>query len=326
MVSNLLAVLLPIAAQRGLFPILKRMIRLKWSPTHGTVSGPHQARNERLSLGDVVDQSHTAEGLSLRAFASFFLGVTPGRNQLPTVPPGLLWSWDSMRTFAAEAWDNLKHGFEESSDLRWTLLVAVAMALFFFGTIILSVFTAWVVTDTIAVSMHPACNIYVPNSSTGMPASTEGAKYFHDVEVDSAEYARRCYNASDGADGCNFFYQQSIPFTISENTTCPFKYGSDGLCFDGLLSGFTLNTSKVTPEAIGINTPLKYTFQRETTCSPLQMDNRFIRRVEAGNNTTYYQYLYGRQTGNQGGCRPDIDDCTFELILGMVDDQSYSAL
>jgi hypothetical protein len=77
------------------------------------------------------------------------------------------------------------------------------------------------------------------------------------------------------------------------------------------------------PETIGINTPLKYTFQRDTTCSPLLMDDRFIKRLPLGNETykiVHFRYFYGNSTGRLL-CTSNFVNCTFELPISGVDPQ-----
>ena len=269
-------------------------------------------------------EADAPETLSWELLMSTFHRIAPGANVLEPRAQRLSWSLRSLQDFWHDLWNNFKQALGESRDLPWIIALAGGMALLFFGTIVAGVLCGFVVSDTTAISNHPGCNIYTPGSNTSNPSGTRSQKFYHDIEVDSGAYARRCYNASDGADGCNNFYQQSIPYTAIENVSCPFKGHSMDLCFDGPSSAFSLRTGKVLPEAIGINTPLKYTFERETICSPLLMDNRLIRRTVRENNTIFYRYLYGRRNGKQGMCTGDLDFCTFELRIGFVDGASYS--
>jgi hypothetical protein len=274
-----------------------------------------------LSLRNVARESHSAEGLSLRSLASFFGRVVPGLIQVGTDIRSPTWSRISGSQFWLELWSNFKHVSAESSDLLLTLLMAFVMAAIFFGSILVGVYSASVNSTTVAISAHPGCNIYIPDFSWSNPLFTNTQKYFHEIEVESGEYARRCYNATDGSDGCNYFYKQSIQFSVTENTTCPFRSGSEDLCFGSPSSALTLTTGKVAPQTIGINTPLKYTFERETTCSPLRMDGDLIQRVVDDKNTVYYRYFYGSRVANQFGCPSNLINCTYELPF--IIDQSY---
>lgn len=199
-------------------------------------------------------------------------------------------------------------------------LIASGMATLYIGVILVSIFSALVVTDSIAISTHPGCALISYNASFGnipVPYVTKGMKYYHDIETDSGDYARKCYNRTDGADGCNYFYEQSIQFSIKQNDTCPFKTESGDLCFDGPSSAFTLSTSRIRPETIGINTPLKYTFQRQATCSPLRMDDDYIKPFRNEENTLMFRYFYGHRTG-QGQCSSGFSNCTFELPCAII--------
>jgi hypothetical protein len=185
------------------------------------------------------------------------------------------------------------------------------MAILFLGSILLSVFSAWVVSNTVAISTHPGCGIFTVNGSNDSQSFSRSQKYYHSIEEESAEYARQCYNTSGSSDSCTFFYKQSIPVFTTHNTTCPFQSKVGDLCFDGSSSAFTLSTGRVNPEIIGINTPLKYTFQRDTTCSPLRMDENFIRPF-IKNKTLYYRYFYGSRKGDWDWS-PEFTNCTFEV-------------
>ena len=316
MLSNFLAVLVPFVIARGLFPILKRIILLS--------SPPNQTSRGGQSPAALIQGADAPEELGWGACLFFLDHITSRANILGPPNRQSPWSLRSLQEFGHESWENTKQAWMESRDLPWTITLAVGMALVFFGTIVAGVLCNLVLSDTTAISNHPGCNIYTPGSNTSNPSQTMAQKFYHDVEVDSGVYARRCYNASDGADGCDGFYQQSIPYTAIENVSCPFKGHSVDLCFDGPSSAFSLSTGKVPPEAIGINTPLKYTFERETTCAPLIMDDRLIRRTVDENNTIFYRYLYGRRKGGRGTCTGDLEFCTFELRIGFVDSPSYS--
>jgi len=71
---------------------------------------------------------------------------------------------------------------------------------------VLSVFSASIISDTMAVSNFLGCGIYIGNVQNVTTESRHlSMKHYYEIEVDSGEYARRCYDAKDGADGCNLF-------------------------------------------------------------------------------------------------------------------------
>jgi hypothetical protein len=242
---------------------------------------------------------------------SLFGGITPGLIQLGQatrrygcrLPLG---------QFFRDTWAFFK---DRLRMLPGAALIASGMATLYIGVILVSIFSALVVTDSIAISTHPGCALISYNASFGIipiPNVTMGMKYYYNIETESGDYARKCYNGTDGADGCNYFYEQSIQFSIKENDTCPFESEFGDLCFNGPSSAFTLSTGWIRPETIGINTPLKYTFQRQTTCSPLRMDDDFIKPFRKEDKTLMFRYFYGHRSGI-GQCSSGFSNCTFEL-------------
>lgn len=190
----------------------------------------------------------------------------------------------------------------------------------------MGVFSALVVSNSVAISAHPGRGIFRANGSMENPYYATMQKYYHDIEEESGYYSRRCYNLSERADGCNFFYEQSIQFDTFFNTTCPFTSELGPLCYDGPSSAVTFKTGIVKPETIGINTPLKYTFERETTCSPLRMDDTFIKRYVNKKKDVWFRYFYGSRTCDWN-CSQSISNCTYELPERYpLSYASYSAL
>lgn len=174
-------------------------------------------------------------------------------------------------------------------------------------------FSSKVVSDSVAISTHPGCGIFanLTSGNYGQAQNTLEEKY--ELELESAEYAKRCYNAEDRADGCNFFYKQSIPVFTVDNDTYPFRSDFGDLCLQGPSSGFTLSTGNVSPENIGVNTPYKFTFQRNITCSPLRVDG-FTQVFRNEKDEPYIRYFYGHRNGSIS-CSPGTKNCTFEVHL-----------
>jgi hypothetical protein len=147
-----------------------------------------------------------------------------------------------------DTWDNFKNRLQEQP---WALFLAFSMASLYVGAIIIGIFSAFLASNAIALSdHHPGCGIFYPND-TGLiytPYGSTWLKYFHGLESESGEYARRCYNGTGLADDCNSFYEPSIQFSVKHNDTCPFKSEFGPLCFGGPSSAFTLSTGYLGPE------------------------------------------------------------------------------
>ena len=272
---------------------------------------------------DAVKESHSPEGLFWRLIKLLFCGVRAGLIQLPTTKPS--------RQSICHTWESFKSRVSEQPG---ALFLAIGTAGLYIGIILISIYSVLVAGNTIAVSdNHPGCGIFLTNDSTGLlpnPYWSRWRKYYHDLESESGEYARRCYNGTDHGDDCNYFYEPSIQFTVKDNDTCPFESKFGPLCIGGSSGAFTLSTGYVRPETIGINTELNYTFVRQATCSPLLMDDRFVRPVlpvDMDNEGLTFRYFYGNSTGSSA-CSGGLSNCTCELSAGfhIGSSSSYSVL
>jgi hypothetical protein len=307
--SNALAVFLAVAA-KATFTIAKRFILFVDKKTPDTIAPE--------VLG-AVRESHSPEGLFWRLCKLLFGGVVAGLIELPVagfIPQNRGFGFPSRESLG-HTWDNF---IDRLKGLPWALFIAFSMATLYIGLILGSIFSVLVVDNSVAVSNHPGCGMLMYNHSTD-PYVTMRQKYFYDIESESGEYARRCYNGTNLADGCNYFYQPSIPFTVRHNDTCPFKSEFGPLCIGGTSGALTITTGRVRPEVIGINTKLKYTFIRQATCSPLITDDRFVRPFLMDNQNLYYRYFYGNTIPS--ACSGGFSNCTFEIRAGV--DSGFSA-
>jgi hypothetical protein len=317
--SNALAVFLTIAAKSS-FAIVKRCILVI------DEKNPDKIAPEVL---DVVRESHSAEGLFWRLCKLLFSGVAAGLIELPT--SGLLPHNSRFRVPSRESlahtWENL---MDRLKGLPWALFLAFVMVTLYIGLMLVSIFSVLVVNNSVAMSDHPGCGLFTPNSSEGVlpnPYFSMWKRYYHNVESESGDYAKRCYNGASPAGSCDDFYQPSIPFTVTDNDTCPFKDDSGSLCVGGSSGALTLTTGQIRPEAIGINTKFKYTFVRQTTCSPLITDDRYVKPYVSDGQPLKFRYFYGNRTG-ESACSGGFSNCTFELSNGLhIDiDPFYSVL
>jgi hypothetical protein len=166
------------------------------------------------------------------------------------------------------------------------------VAIFFFSNVIVFAGFGFVapqaiklIMESAVLSNNPDCGYWVRNSSSLGPSPT-GHDYLREVEA--LAYAKKCYHALPGADGCNAFLTQALPYTNSSNQLCPFE---PSLCSGGEFSAFTLDTGPVSSKALGINVPVGYSFRRATTCSPI------VRRVNVSEDGRDYIYDYGKAAG-----------------------------
>jgi hypothetical protein len=174
---------------------------------------------------DAVRESHSQEGLFWRLCKLLFRGIATGLIQLSATglnPRHCSFRVPSMQAIR-DTWDNFKKRLQEQP---WALLLAFSMASLYIGAITIGIFSAFLASNAIALSdHHPGCGIFYPND-TGLISTPYGStwlKYFHGLESESGEYARRCYNGTGLADDCNSFYEPSIQFSVKHNDTCPFK-------------------------------------------------------------------------------------------------------
>jgi hypothetical protein len=316
--SNGLAIFLTLSA-KGFFAFAKRCVLII------DKKYPNRIATE---VSDAVRESHSPEGLFWRLCKLLFDGVATGLNKLPTT--GLAPRKCSFRVPSRESLCDTWASFKARlGDLPWGLLLAFSMATLYVGAILVGIFSALVASNSTAVSNHPGCGLVLSNDSTlPNPYWSLWQGYYYALESESGEYARRCYNGMDNADDCNYFYEPSIEFAVTDNDTCPFKSEFGPLCSGGPSGAFTLRTGYVRPESVGINTKLKYTFIRQASCSPLIMDDRFVRVFVADKKEVHFRYFYGNSTG-ESACSGGFSNCTCELAMGSISAgiyPSYSVL
>ncbi|KAL8783281.1 MAG: hypothetical protein Q9213_004715 [Squamulea squamosa] len=137
-----------------------------------------------------------------------------------------------------------------------------------------------IVSDSTALVSSPLCTL----------------KWAFFEESNAAEYSRKCYKAQPGADGCNFFKNQSLAFTEKPVSTCPFPGKTCALDENPAL---LLDTGYIDAKYLGINSKIPYHFRRTTTCAPLKPDGELL-SVEIGQENLNHIAdgvgdFYGRQ-------------------------------
>lgn len=180
-------------------------------------------------------------------------------------------------------------GFEKSN--LWARIWEVVLLVFLvgfclgaFGLFIWgSIASGTIISDSAALADGQDCGFWIPDSSA--PRKENGTYgYYYLQELDAGEYARKCYGAPDGADGCNVFVSQDMPYTEIDKSLCPF---SDELCLNGRFSALRMTTPLLSSKMLGINVLTGYLFNRSTTCAPVKRVG-FVKE-----NGTNYEYNYG---------------------------------
>jgi hypothetical protein len=122
------------------------------------------------------------------------------------------------------------------------------------------------------------------------------------------EYAKSCYGAVKGADGCNFFVTQDFPITETEDDFCAFE----DLCLDGRYTAFSLSTELISSKSLGINVPTGYKFNRTTTCAPIKREGKVV-------ETPYsYEYYYGAYGTNNWTWKAPLPKTKLKHFLAMM--------
>lgn len=184
-----------------------------------------------------------------------------------------------------------QRGYYRSNVLRLLpqLFVGISYMVLFVAFQVCGVVTALLATTSSAISAHPDCGTYIADSKNPEEIRNIAAPYYFAMQSASASWARDCYNVQGTPDGCSFFLNQSISYSI-ENSSCPF---APELCFGGTTSPVRFSTGPISGRIIGINAPKTFDFNRTTVCSPLNMNETFVSLVERKGIKSTFEYYYG---------------------------------
>jgi len=243
----------------------------RFSETLNVLLGPRANEDHILFQFSRVTEDPTIESLGWHMMLEFYEKVRPPVIRLPA----------TLRMNAIFA-----------RDLILLIFGGLVFLGAYVGFVILSILTARLATDTTALSASPDCGVYLPSANLSTIFNIS-RPYEFDTQLESATWAERCYHAEDGADGCNLLLQQSINYTIEDNSNCLFL---DDMCYGGASSAISFSTDAINARALGINTPGTFEFQRNTTCSPLNMNHTFIKLHQNRSEYTF-SYHYGPATG-----------------------------
>ena len=183
------------------------------------------------------------------------------RIQLPNVRSRHRYGWlnrleDRLaNSRVSQVWDNvLRQPFD--------VIASICLALLFVAVFVAessgAIFSASVLSDSVALATSPNCSIlaaYAPDRVTSQLARR------------AALYRDQCYRSGRRrANGCSFFYNQTIAFTDASDEPCPFERD---YCRPGPTNAYTLDTGYVEAKVLGINSAENLYFRRRATCSPM---------------------------------------------------------
>lgn len=109
-----------------------------------------------------------------------------------------------------------------------------------------------------------------------------------DVVSRAAIYAKRCYSQNVTVEQCNLFYTRAIKFEERGNAKCPFV---GDVCLGGKDSAYSASTGFTDANFLGINVAEPLYFRRSLVCSPMAVDDCFIRYRQDELNDTVVDYV-----------------------------------
>lgn len=220
-----------------------------------------------------IENSHSELGAALDLITKGFKLLKADRIQLFIPSPVSKRHCQSLPKIA-RLWSNF---IQQPVDVMVPFLLSAAFIGLFVAQSSSSILSARILTDKIALSIPPGC-------TTGFRLSTTTFALSFDAAI---AYTKQCYHAEEGAEGCNFFYNQSIKYIEKANQTCPFRGKT---CAWGRNSALSFDTGLVDAHFLGINSQKKYQFRRKMLCAPLLPDGDFIISETGTDNTTSIRY------------------------------------
>ena len=200
---------------------------------------------------------------------------------------------ESSRDFG---WKCVKYIFQDGKINSKSIALGLLITLVFVGLFVawatVGVLSAGIASDGVGLSSSKSCGLWQFDDEAGDEAAYRSDLSNRRKEERASEYAQNCYNTPDAINtlSCRIFYNQSISFESKSRQRCPFL--SSELCYDGLYSAATFDTGYVDASTIGINAPATHKFRRTSSCSPLNMSEPYIKKVQGTDKSSYF-YNYG---------------------------------
>ena len=249
-------------------------------------------------LGSQLRSDDNQQGSAVAPENESVQQIEDSRTRAPVIsekktPREILFSQSDASEKAWEMLHYLRHSEGNLPQILTGFILIIIVIGIFVALTVAGIFSAKIASDSVALSSSINCGIWEFNDKqAGTEANYRDDLYNYKKEARASQYARNCYNLSDSF-GCNFFYNQSIAYKTSSRQMCPFK--SPDLCLNGLYSAVTFDTGLVDASVIGINSPATHKFRRTTSCSPLNMTERYVQKISTDHNDTEYCYYYGQK-------------------------------
>ncbi|KAL8823585.1 MAG: hypothetical protein Q9191_005724, partial [Dirinaria sp. TL-2023a] len=243
--------------------------------------------------------------------------IGPGGSSISTAPTPPRGS-AAVRFNARQAQRNFA---AEPVDFLLVSLALFAVILWLVGVNAAAAFAARVSTGSTAVSSSPHCGIW--QASQKADVVTIGRDWEYDAESRAGTYARQCYDAEAGADGCHLYENQSIDFFEVSDVQCPF---AGQTCRPGPSSAYKLDTGWLDSKVLGINSKRRHLFRRSTTCSPVSTNETYVRYEtdSVGERTARYYYGNIGQSGSWNGQRSPYTWESPEMFEKKISSPTYS--
>ena len=273
--NNLIAIALTLAGPR-LWIIIKRFgiwAYYKWARKYRSEC----LQSDRLTIGstlsnmDIIEESHSELGASLRVLGNAMQRLQP-RLEIPASPESFSRGERHLK-WMTRVWEVI---IKRQLDL----LISIFLSILFVGIFVAgasgSVFSAKITSDTVALANSRRC------------CPPERHVLRDKAYLQAASYGQRCYRQPPGAEGCDYFLRQDIPYVEKPIRECPWRHNTCDQAndmiriTDGSLKG-TINashpihqdsamlydTGMLDASIIGINVPKRYQFRRVAVCAPL---------------------------------------------------------
>lgn len=260
-------------------PLTSRLPSLPSDRDQNGTAHPVHFEHDTLNTTEI---SHSELGAAMMLIEDIWKFLKSGRIELSSGSTYRKKKWLRFRK-ASKIWKNF---LQRPFDIIVSLLLSVFFVAIFVAESTANVLSVNIVSDTTAIVSSPKCNL----------------KYLFYEDSNAAEYRQKCYRAKLGADGCNFFHNQSITYTEKFENKCPFPGET---CARERDLALTLDTGLIDAGLIGINSEKRYHFCRTTTCAPLKADGEFIKITKGepwsepwreNNTDTGFTYdFYGRR-------------------------------
>ncbi|KAK5087544.1 hypothetical protein LTR70_006962 [Exophiala xenobiotica] len=194
-----------------------------------------------------------------------------------------------------------------------TVPFALLATIYFIVFAVLAVLSSQVAKglSTARLRRNGVCGVWDPSSDASIERLNAYRQKTTSDVLKASAYARSCYTRSPSGPKCQSFLQPRIPWTLSRNSSCPFR---GDLCLDDHVH--QMNTGFIdSHHVLGINAPKHHrvSFRKQTTCTPLPTGEAYttwVRGVEATSlgwsedvllrydygPTTYTNYTYQYNT------------------------------